>query len=251
MIRTAALLILAGMAVFLLGSCAPSAAAVSTPTAAPSQTVPATATPTVAPTATPQPSATALPSMTWTPTLAPSLTPSPTPTTLPGLDHAKVTQISNQAGGILVTVTVPNLTSVYNIVLAGAKYSCSLNAKYPDRLFCYGLAQPPYNKTVNLSFLDPTSEQVVLEIKTYLAEADFPAPGKETNNSANCAQKGQNQSCEIECRLDPDGNPCIVASCFDACGQTLSIQTCDSNTENISNCSDEQLQEIKKRYNLP
>ena len=252
MIKTAVLLSLAGIVVLLLNGCLPTPSTTSTPAIVPAQST------TIAPSATPSPAATATPgapSATVTPTQIPSdtptLLPTPSPTPLPGLDHAKVTQIHNQVGGVEVVVSVPNLSTDYNIILAGIKYTCSIDAKYPNDLFCYGLAQPPFNKTVNLTFLNPATGQDVLEIKTYLAEADFPPPGKETNNSTNCTQKGQNQSCEIECRLDPNGNPCIVASCFDACGQTISIQTCDSNLNNISNCSAEQLQDIKKRYNLP
>ena len=42
----------------------------------------------------------------------------------------------------------------------------------------------------------------------------------------NCPQRGQNVSCETECRIAPDGNPCIVATCTDACGPYFSVHTC-------------------------
>jgi len=238
----------------LLAGCAPAAA--SAPTAV------ATALPPSATPVQPQPSATqapptatAAPASTLTATLAPTLTPipSPAPSTTPeeAFEQAKVTGVRNQVGGVLVTIKLPNLRSPYNIILAGVKYSCSLDAQYPGLLFCWGLAAPPLNKTLNLAFLDPASGQVVREVQTFLAEADFPPSGAITNNSENCALKGQNQTCEVECRIDENGDPCIVASCYDACGQTLSVQTCSSNLENISFCTAEQLQEIKQRYNIP
>lgn len=188
-----------------------------------------------------------------TPSPLPSQTPAPLPSATPqaAFDQAKVTAVRNQVGGVMVTIKVPNLSEVYNVILAGVSYTCNLDAKYPDLLFCWGLAGPPYNKDIKLTFLNAKTGAVILEEKTFLAEADFAPPGTVTNNSGNCAEKGQNQTCEVECRIDESGNPCIVASCFDGCGQTLSIQTCSSNLSDISFCTAEQLDEIKKRYNLP
>ena len=252
--RTAVLTIVLFYTLLALAGCATTLAA-PTATGLPSpipSTPSATATQTAQP---PPPSATvtSAPSATATlaPTPAPSQTPSPTATAQAAFDKAKVTAVRNQVGGVMVTIRVPNLKEVYNVILAGVSYTCNLDAKYPDLLFCWGLAGPPYNKNVNLTFLNPTSGAIVLAEKTYLSEADFAPPGTMTNNSANCANKGQNQSCEVECRIDDNGNPCIVASCFDGCGQTLSIQTCSSNLTNISFCTADQMNAIKKRYNLP
>jgi hypothetical protein len=254
--RPAVLIIVLFYTLLALAGCG-TAQAAPTPSALPNP-IPSTPSSTATQTAQPPPpsaTVTSAPSATATlePTAAPSQTPSPsaTATAQAAFDKAKVTAVRNQVGGVMVTIRVPNLKEVYNVILAGVSYTCDLDPKYPDLLFCWGLAGPPYNKYINLTFLDPSSGAIVLEEKTYLSEADFAPPGTMTDNSANCANKGQNQSCEVECRIDDNGNPCIVASCFDGCGQTLSIQTCSSNLSNISFCTADQMNEIKKRYNLP
>lgn len=231
----------------IVAGCAPAQAA-PTPSEKTSQLPSATQTALI-PTSTSAPIST----VTSAPTLTPSMTPSlvPSPTAQASFNLAKVIQIRNQVGGVMVTISLPNLREVYNVILAGIDYTCNLNEKYPDMLFCWGLAAPPFNKEVNLTFLNPASGAVVVEVKTFLAEANFPPAGIVTDNSTSCANKGENQTCEVECRIDEDGDPCIVASCYDACGQTLSIQTCSSNLTDISFCTADETEAIKKRYNIP
>jgi hypothetical protein len=218
--------------------------------------LPATATPSPVPTAsdtpTASPTATVTPTATLTPTQTLTATPSASPTPAVGWDLARFNSASNQAGGVSVSFIVPNIAMAYNMLLGGQKYTCQLDEKTPGVLFCWGLAVPPLNTTLTMAFTDPLSGSVVYQGQTVVTS--ITPPGNWVPHDSTCAESGQTQTCEMECRIDPTtGQPCIVASCFDMCGQTKYIQTC-SNSVNLSSftmCDGETQAQMKKQYNLP
>jgi hypothetical protein len=167
------------------------------------------------------------------------------------LNAVRVQRLTNRAGGVLITLAIPNLTIPYNIILAGNKYSCELDSKYPGKLFCWGLAIPPLNTTINLAFLDPQSGKIVLKMTTFISQDLFPPSGSKDLSGTSCSETGQSQSCEMECRVDSAGNTCIVATCFDACGRTYSIQSCPNDMQNYTSCDGQQYEDMKARYKIP
>jgi hypothetical protein len=166
-------------------------------------------------------------------------------------DQAKVIGLTNSVGGIQLTVTIPNLIVAYNMILGGNKYSCTVDARYPGKLFCWGLAQPPFDTELTIAFLDVQSGSVVYQAKTVLARAAFPTPVPAGYSWSNCPDRGKNVSCETECRIDPNGNPCLVSSCFDACGPYFSVDTCPKNLQNWTACDASVAAQMKAKYNIP
>jgi hypothetical protein len=208
----------------------------------PSSTFPATLTPTSTPTRSPIPTATD--TMTATPAASPTLA--------VGWDEAKVVSVTNYAGGISVSLTIPNINAGYNLFLGGEKYSCQLKETSPGQLFCWGLAIPPANKTLNMVFTDPASGTTIYSGQTLIT--NVAAIGSTVTQGNTCAASGTKRSCEMECRIDPtNGQPCIVASCVDACGLTVSIQTCSNDVplSSFSMCDAETQARMKKLYGMP
>ncbi len=242
-IMTAAMLL-------FLAACTPAAAV------APSATPPPENTPTIA-------SATAVlvpvtslltetvaPSATATKTTSP--TPSQSPTAAVDLQQAQVINILNGVGGISLVVKIAHIATPYDMILAGIKYTCHLEAQYPDWLLCWGLSRPPLDEQVNQAFVDQASGKVIFEQKVILSSALLPTALPEGYGFTNCPDRGKNISCETECRLDYDGNPCIVATCTDACGLYRSVHSCPDDMPLPSQlCSAEQWAEAKAKYGIP
>ena len=249
MIKTLLLALSCGLLLAVVAGCS---AAVPSPTFTPlpptSTTIPS-ATPAPSTTDTPAPSETATPAATAT--LTPTLPPSLTPTLIAAFDQAQVTGMSNQVGGIQLVVTVPSLTVAYNLILGGNKYSCSVDAKYPGKLFCWGLAKPPFDTELTIAFLDVQNGSVVFQTKTVLAKKAFPTPVPAGYSWSSCPDRGKNVTCETECRIDPNGNPCLVSSCFDACGPYFSVDSCPKNVDHWSVCDPSVAAEMKAKYNVP
>ena len=179
-------------------------------------------------------------------------TPSPSPTLPAAFDAAKPIELASGVGGWKLSFQVPNLDRAYNVIAAGIQFKCSYDAKYPERLFCFGLSRPPLDQTITLAFLDADTNQVVYQSKTIFVSANLPTPVPEGYSYDNCAERGTNVTCESECRIAPDGNPCVVSTCYDACGPYFSVNTCpDGVTEWKGLCSDEQWLEQKARLNIP
>ncbi len=216
------------------------------------------ATPTPVSTDTPQPSATATPTatLTLTPTVTATLTQTPTstltPTPAPSFEQAKVIELRYQAvGGYQITMVVPAVNAPYNVILGGINFKCSFDEKYPDRLFCFGLAKPPMDQTITLAFLHPDTGKVMYQGKIVLDSRALPTPVPSGYSQYDCPDRGKNVTCEIECRIAPDGVPCMVATCFDACGPYYSVHTCPEDVSQWNMCNDELLREMKSRYNIP
>ncbi len=237
----AALTVLLG----LLAACTPATPS-PTATAAPSNTPAPSATATITLTA----SATATATMTSTPTF--TLTPSPSPTLPAAFDAAQPIELASGVGGWKLSFKVPNLTQAYNVVAAGIQFRCTYIAQYAEKLFCFGLSRPPLDQEITIAFLDPNTNQAVYQAKTMFLSVMLPTPVPEGYSTTNCAERGTNVTCESECRIDPDGNPCVVSTCYDACGPYFSVNTCpDGVTVWPGMCSEEQWQEQKARHNIP
>ncbi len=216
-----------------------------------------TATPPPLPTDTPQPSATSTPTATLTltptttatPTL--TLTPTLTSTPTPSFEQAKVIDLRFGVGGYQMVVVVPSLHDQYNLILGGIKFTCAVDEKAPERLFCFGLARPPLDQSLTLAFLHPETGKVVYQGKIILDSRALPTPVPSGYKQYDCPDRGKNVVCEMECRIAPDGNPCVVATCFDACGPYYSVHTCPENVSQWTLCDDNLWREMKSRYNIP
>jgi hypothetical protein len=85
-----------------------------------------------------------------------------------------------------------------------------------------------------------------------LSSLTLPTALPEGYADTNCPDRGKNISCETECRIDPNGSPCIVATCTDACGLYRSVQSCPENMTLPSPiCSPEQAAAAKAKYGIP
>jgi hypothetical protein len=225
------------------------AIATTSPTETSLPAVTAAATATSAPTVTPTVTATAAPTVTATATSMPD----PTVTSIPqvAFDKLAVLAIDNRVGGWLVTFKLSGAAGALRLTLGGSTFNCVVDKQYPDRLFCQGLSRPPYDTQMPLVFIDPQSGaelyRSTLIIPTALLVAPTPAGWSQTS----CDQRGKGVSCETECRIAPDGNPCIVATCTDLCGPYFSVHTCPDMSLDFRSCTPEQWAQLKAQYQIP
>jgi hypothetical protein len=205
------------------------------PTAAP------TATPAPTDTASPQPSATPKPSDTPTPppptatttntsTATQTNTPSQTPRpSFAGfkVDYAQVMPNSMQFG-----FSVPGIKENFKLVVNTSEFTCALNEKNPDKLYCTG-AQFAQGQSLKLTFYSLSgSTTPVFETTFKVAYVKTPTSNPQTlaAGANKCPDRGKNVTGEIEYRKLGEGY-CVVATCFDACGYYYSLNTCPSGTE--------------------
>jgi hypothetical protein len=234
----------------LLAACSPAATAAPGAAPQPEDTPTLAATETLLVPVTSLLTETIAPSATATKTSSP--TPSQSPTAVVNLQQAQVINILNGVGGISLVVKIANLAAPYDMILAGIKYTCHLEEQYPEWLLCWGLSRPPLDEQVNQAFVDQASGKVIFEQKVILSSALLPTALPEGYGFTNCPDRGKNISCETECRLDYDGNPCIVATCTDACGLYRSVHSCPDDMPLPSPlCSAEQWAEAKAKYGIP
>ena len=163
----------------------------------------------------------------------------------------KVLALDNRVGGWLLTLSVPGVTRAQRMSLGGNSYDCSVDGQYPDRLFCQGLAKPPFDAPLNLSFLDPQSGQVLYQSSLLIPTALLVPPTPVGWAETGCDQRGQNVNCEVECRIAPNGSPCIVATCTDDCGAYFSVHTCPDMSLDFASCTPEQWARMKALYQIP
>jgi hypothetical protein len=204
-------------------------------------------------TALPSPTTTRPPKATIVPPTAPVFTHTPAPSATPAAayDELKVLAVNNRVGGWLVTLSVPGVTRAQRMSLGGNTYDCSVDAQYPDRLFCQGLVKPPFDAQMKLAFLDPQSGQVLYQSNLVIPTALLVPPTLVGWPETGCEQRGQNVSCEVECRIAPNGSPCIVATCVDACGPYFSVHTCPDMSLDFVSCNPEQWARMKALYQIP
>ncbi|HCE18336.1 MAG TPA: hypothetical protein DEQ80_10795 [Anaerolinea thermolimosa] len=205
------------------------------------------------------------PSVTSTLPLEPTFTPSPTLTATaevspspvasatPGVqfDQLKILAIDNRVGGWTITLALPGAQGGMRLLLGGQTYDCLSDPAYPDRLFCQGLARPAYDTPLKLVFQNQDSNEILYETTLTIASALMLPPTPAGWGYNTCADRGKNVSCETECRIAPDGNPCIVATCTDACGPYFSVHTCPDMPMDFRSCSPEQWAALKKMYQIP
>lgn len=205
------------------------------------------------------------PSVTSTLPLEPTFTPSPTLTATaevspspvasatPGVqfDQLEVLAIDNRVGGWIITLALPGVQGEMRLLLGGQTYECSSDPAYPDRLFCQGLARPAYDTPLKIAFQDQASLRILYATTLTIPSALVlpPTPAGWGHNA--CADRGKDVSCETECRIAPDGTPCMVATCTDACGPYFSVHTCPDMPMDFRSCSPEQWAALKKKYQIP
>lgn len=243
------LLVLSFILLLLAAACAPQAQP--SPVSSPAYTVTAEGTlqtvlPTLTETVTPSPSPsfTAVFTATWT------VTPGPTNTVTPAaqFERSEIISVSGVEGGFLLTLRVPGVDADLNAEMAGRKFQCQYTAEAPDLLFCRGISRPPADQQLDLQFTDPASGAVLYSGLVVLSSLVIPTATPV--GFASCADRGKNLFCEVECRIY-DGNPCIVASCSDACGPYYSIHDCPEDRPNDGICDKDLELQMKIRYGLP
>ncbi len=230
----------------MLSACGQAAIPTSTQTSAPT----ASSTPTVLPsptlTQTPRPSSTATTTNTPLPpasatsaaTATSSVTPTKSSTPKPAFAGFQVYYSQFFDYGLLITFRIPGITQAYGLDVSGKAYSCKLDSKYPDELFCLGPSFP-LNTQVKLSFYNLEGDKTPLFETTYRIEG-LPVPTVavatlRASSPGECPQRGVDPRCEVEYR-NTGGGCCVVATCVDACGYWFSVDTCN-NAEWSGTCS--------------
>lgn len=232
------------LATLILASCAPTPITDSAPP--PSATAPIPATGTMAPTATLTP--TPAPSVTATATMTPSATP------LAQFDGFEALSIENlQVGGVRITLKLPGIGVPLTLTLEGRTYACKPDPATPDRLFCNGLSMPPLNQNISVALVEPNGSQPVWSGETVLRNNLMVFPVRRTYFARpECSEPGKNLGCETECRINTNGSPCVVSTCFDVCGPYFSVHTCDPEMNKpFTMCAPEVTEQMKALYGVP
>lgn len=195
------------------------------------------------------PSETVLPS----PTLEPTQTLAPTLTSVPTVDFSKIDIIGLTSGphGISLMAVIAGVKGGYTIELGGLAYQCATDDGYPDRLFCQGLAKPVLDQEISLRVTSAELSQPMYSGQITIPSAMFATQVPDFYTYNTCPERGQNVSCETECRIAPDGNPCIVSTCTDTCGAYFAVDTCPPMSMDFNSCTADQWQQMKARYNIP
>lgn len=190
------------------------------------------------------PTFTAVLTATWT------VTPGPTNTSTPfaQFDRFEVTSVNELLGGWRLTVRVPGLDRPLNLIINERKFQCDMVKEAPETLFCQGLSRPNLDQQIDFSLTDPQTGEAVYAGKTYISPAAVPT--STPVGFANCPDRGKKLFCEVECRMYGT-DPCIVATCNDACGPYYSIHTCPQDIPFDGICSHELELEMKIKYGLP
>lgn len=236
------------MIVIFAAACAPAATPEPTQTASP-----------VPPTETPEPSDT--PTLTPTETLTPSPSPSPlpsltptpsnTPTPVVAFDQSEVISYSEEPGSYLLVLKLPGVYKNYDIKVDNYDYIGYFDPAYPDRLFARGYNRPTFSKDIKIVFYDIETKAELYSSTIMIAIRPTLLPVA-WNVSNNCDDRGKNVTCEYECRISPaDGNPCLAASCYDACGPYFSVNSCPPDmTAPFNMCNSDQERRLTALYGV-
>ncbi|MEJ5225418.1 MAG: hypothetical protein WHV44_13255, partial [Anaerolineales bacterium] len=203
-------------------------------------------------TTTPSPAPTATATLTPAPTETPTATPSPTP--LAQFDAFEVVSIENlMVGGVRITVKLPGIGAPLALTLDGRAYDCKTDPATPDRLFCNGLSMPPLNQSIPAALSLPESDQPVWTGSVFLRNNLVVFPVRRTYFARpECNEPGKNLGCETECRINTNGSPCVVSTCFDVCGPYFSVHTCDPNMNKpFTMCAPDVTEQMKILYGVP
>jgi hypothetical protein len=171
--------------------------------------------------------------LTDTPAPTSTKTPTSTSTPTPVFSSFSVEFAETTSYGMLLGFQIAGVKDVYRLEVDGVAYNCSLSAKAPDHLYCYG--QPfKSGKSVTLVFYQPTGDKIPIYQTTYkvmlidtptLSPDDLIAAGKA------CKIRGVHVTCESEYRKMTDTTYCEVATCVDLCGYYYSVDTCPTGAE--------------------
>jgi hypothetical protein len=152
----------------------------------------------------------------------------------------------------LLILKVPGVKQDYNLKIDNFDYRCYYDPKYIDRLYCRGINRPTFNSNIKIVYYELLTNQVlysstvVISVKPTL----WPVVWDSTHN---CDLRGTNVTCTAECRISPEsGNPCLAASCNDACGYYFSVSSCPPDMSNIfQSCSESQRLQQFALYGIP
>jgi hypothetical protein len=201
-----------------------SAMAKPTPTTSPE---PATATVNL-PTKTPQPTFTVAPTATETIVPTETETPMPSATSTPSVQYAqyKLLSVSQQPYGMLLGFQIPGLKEPLITRINTQLFKCTMEEKYPERMFCSGPALP-LDKNLDVVFYAADGSDPVYTGELIIASQIFKAPTPANIDGSNaCPDDLDSVTCETENRTDNAGNPCKVSTCVNRCGYLYSVNTC-------------------------
>jgi len=215
-------------------------AATALPTATPAPLPTVTETPRPSETPAPSDTSTPLPSATFT--LTPSATHTATSSSTPMPSFAGFTveyaQYTNY--GMLMGFKIPGIQENYRLKVNDINYTCNLNDKAPDYLYCYG-PQFAQNQEIQLVFYppDPADNTPLYTVSYKVSLLVLPTVDPRvlmTQAPGSCPQRGINVTCETEYRKDGKGGCCVVSTCADACGYYYSMDTCPVGSEHNGIC---------------
>jgi hypothetical protein len=198
-------------------------------TAAPTQPPPVTETPRPSETLAPSHTSTPQPTASFTMTPSPTHTATETSTPTPSFAGFSVAYAQYTNYGMLIGFKIPGIKDNYRLKVNNIDYTCQLNDKAPDSLYCYG-PQFAQNETVKLVFYPFTGDDTPLYEVSYKVSLLVPPTIDPrilmTQAPGSCPSRGVNVTCETEYRKDGNGGCCVVATCNDACGYFYSMDTC-------------------------
>lgn len=187
--------------------------------------VPTTDMPTIQP---PTSTWTPVPTATHTPTLLPTKVATVTLTPTPMVDFTalKVSSMgyaSDEIGWVMFVI--PNIQPDYWVKIKNQVYTCKPTEIVANSLVCSG-ARIAYKEYVKIDFFAPGNDEPVYTTRLTLPDGISATATPVGAAQTWCPLRGTNVTCETEHRWEPDGTPCEVTSCFDACGYYYSIHTC-------------------------
>jgi hypothetical protein len=192
--------------------------------------------PTPEPTQIPLPTETkVLPTATNTaaPTATITIAPTATVTVQPTADLSGISVLGAgpSNGFYLINFLKPGIDKEYIVQTdSGLPFSCKIYPEYPDRLICYG-PMMSWGERVKFNFIDPDTTQTVYSLDYTLPDHDWGFAEQQIFWCVNpdaCPERGQKKTCETEWRKNSKGKPCMIGTCFDACGFCTGIDTCDN-----------------------
>ncbi len=182
----------------------------------------------VLPSETPKPTFTLAPTATATIIPTATETPPPTATFTPAVNYAqfKLLSVSRETYGMLLGFQIPGLTDPLITKINTQLFKCTVDAKYPERMFCSGPTLP-LDKYLVILFYNEDGADPIFTGQLIIASQIFKAPTPANIDKSNaCPEDLASVSCETENRTDNAGKPCKVSTCVNRCGYLYSINTC-------------------------
>ncbi len=203
---------------------APTATAVATAVAPTETPIPPAATP-LPPTATQVPTEAPTATATPLPTLTATITNTPTPTV--DFTKFKLTAVTQKhLIAMSLIFTIPGLKTAVQVKVGGSSFYCQVDPKFPNKLFCNG-PDLVVDTELPVRFIDSDGTTVLYKGVIYIPQSILGPKLPDNIDWGLCPLRNTNVTCETENRLwwNP---PCVVSTCYDACGYFYSIDTCTS-----------------------